>query len=93
MLWVEMPEGTDSVRLFHQAREHGIGIAPGSIFTLGAKYQNCIRLSSAFWDDRSEQGVVAFASRRETAGTRGTPNRTPTTWIPPICRNAGRAGR
>ena len=60
MLWVEMPEGTDSVRLFQKAQEHGIGIAPGSIFTLGEKYQNCIRLSSAFWDDRSDQGVATL---------------------------------
>ena len=57
MLWVEMPEGTDSVRLFHQALEHGIGITPGSIFTLGDKYRNCIRLSSACWDELSERGV------------------------------------
>ena len=57
MLWVEMPEGTDSVRLYQRAFEQGIGIAPGSIFTLGEKYRNCIRLSSAFWDERSERGV------------------------------------
>ena len=57
MLWVEMPEGCDSVRLYQRAFEQGIGIAPGSIFTLGEKYRNCIRLSSAFWDERSERGV------------------------------------
>jgi DNA-binding transcriptional MocR family regulator len=57
MLWVEMPEGIDSVRLFQLALEHDIGITPGSIFSLGDKYRNCIRLSSAFWDERSERGV------------------------------------
>jgi len=60
MLWVEMPEGTDSVRLFHQALEHDIGITPGSIFTLGDKYRNCVRLSSASWDERSERGVATL---------------------------------
>jgi len=60
MLWVEMPEGTDSVTLFHRALEHGIGITPGSIFTLGDKYRNCVRLSSASWDERSEQGVATL---------------------------------
>jgi DNA-binding transcriptional MocR family regulator len=57
MLWVEMPEGADSVRLYHQALQHGIGITPGSIFSLSDKYRNCIRLSSAYWDERSERGV------------------------------------
>jgi DNA-binding transcriptional MocR family regulator len=57
MLWVEMPEGTDSVRLFHLAQEHRIGITPGSIFSLNGKYQNCIRLSAAFWDERFPAGV------------------------------------
>jgi len=57
MLWVEMPEGTDSVRLYHQALQHGIGITPGSIFSLSGKYRNCIRLSAAFWDERLERGV------------------------------------
>jgi len=57
MLWVEMPEGTDSVRMFHRALEQGIGITPGSIFSLSGKYRNCIRLSSALWDERTERGV------------------------------------
>lgn len=57
MLWVEMPEGTDSVVLFHRALDHGIGITPGSIFSLSDKYRNYIRLSSAFWDDRCERGI------------------------------------
>ena len=57
MLWVEMPEGTDSVKMFHQALEHGIGITPGSIFSLSGKYRNCLRLSSALWDERTERGV------------------------------------
>jgi len=57
MLWVEMPPGTDSVGLYHRALEHGISIAPGSIFSLSGKYRNCIRLSSAFWDERAHRGV------------------------------------
>lgn len=57
MLWVEMPEGTDSLKLFQVALEQGIGITPGSIFSLGEKYQNCVRLCSALWDDRIERGV------------------------------------
>jgi DNA-binding transcriptional MocR family regulator len=57
MLWVEMPPGTDSVGLYHRALQHGISIAPGSIFSLSGKYRNCIRLSAAFWDERAHRGV------------------------------------
>ena len=71
VLWVEMPEGTDSVRLYHEALEHGIGIAPGSIFSLSEKYRNCIRLSSAFWDERSERGVETLGRLAGEAGTGG----------------------
>ncbi|BCG46061.1 DNA-binding transcriptional regulator, MocR family / aminotransferase domain [Citrifermentans bremense] len=62
MLWVEMPQGVDSVKLFHRALEHRIGITPGAIFSLSDKYRNYVRLSSAFWDEKSERGV-------ETLGT------------------------
>jgi DNA-binding transcriptional MocR family regulator len=57
MLWVEMPEGTDSVELYQRALEQGIGITPGPIFSLTDKYRNYIRLSSAFWDDKTRHGV------------------------------------
>lgn len=57
ILWVEMPEGIDAITLFHQALERGIGIAPGPLFSLTGKYQNYIRLSAAFWDERIEQGI------------------------------------
>ena len=63
MLWVEMPEGTDSVRLYHGALKHGIGITPGAIFSLSDKYRNCIRLSSAFWDEDSQRGGVETLGR------------------------------
>ena len=57
MLWVEMPEGTDSVKLFNMALDHSISITPGSIFSLSDKYRNFIRLSSSYWDERSQRGV------------------------------------
>ena len=57
MLWIEMSEGTDSVKLFNLARDHSISITPGSIFSLSDKYRNYIRLSSAFWDERAQRGV------------------------------------
>jgi DNA-binding transcriptional MocR family regulator len=45
VLWVELPEGTDSLALFHAALKKGISIAPGCLFTLGAGLDRFIRLN------------------------------------------------
>jgi DNA-binding transcriptional MocR family regulator len=57
ILWVELPEGFDSFRLYEAALQEGICIAPGTIFTLGEKYRNCFRLNAAFWSERTEEAV------------------------------------
>ena len=57
MLWVEMPEYVDSFLLYEQARGHGITIAPGPIFSVREKYRNYVRLSAAFWSNKTEQAV------------------------------------
>jgi DNA-binding transcriptional MocR family regulator len=45
LLWVELPEGHDGLRLFHAAREAGIGIIPGCVFSLGPGLERFIRLN------------------------------------------------
>lgn len=58
VLWVEMPECVDSVKLYEQARECGITFAPGPIFSAQpGKFGNYIRLSAAFWSDKVAKGV------------------------------------
>jgi DNA-binding transcriptional MocR family regulator len=57
ILWVEMPVGTDAIRLYHRALECGIGIVPGPLFSLSHKYSNHIRLSAARWDEQIERGI------------------------------------
>ncbi len=57
ILWVEMPAGTDAIRLYHRALECGISIVPGPLFSLSSKYGNHIRLSAAQWDERIERGI------------------------------------
>jgi DNA-binding transcriptional MocR family regulator len=46
VLWVELPKGADGVALFQAALEHGVGIAPGIIFSARAEYRNFIRMSA-----------------------------------------------
>jgi len=57
VLWVEMPEGVDSMRLYEEARKKGIGIAPGTLFSTAGRYGNCIRLNAAFWSEQVEQAL------------------------------------
>jgi DNA-binding transcriptional MocR family regulator len=58
VLWVEMPEAVDSVRLYEIARERGITFAPGPIFSARPdRYRNFLRLSAAFWSDQVADGI------------------------------------
>jgi len=57
MLWIEMPEKTDSLELFHKAWEQGISIFPGSAFSVTGLYRNCFRLNCGnTWSKRIEEG-------------------------------------
>ncbi len=53
VLWVEMPEGFNSLQFYRQAMEKGISISPGPLFSpSGDSYLNCFRLSTAMpWSE------------------------------------------
>jgi DNA-binding transcriptional MocR family regulator len=57
ILWAEMPEAVDALRLYEEALARGIGIAPGPLFTIGDGFRNCIRLNAAFWSDRTDHAL------------------------------------
>ena len=44
-IWVELPEGTNTLNLYNLAIKHKISIAPGRMFTLQNQFENCIRLN------------------------------------------------
>jgi DNA-binding transcriptional MocR family regulator len=46
VLWVELPGGVDSVELMYRAREAGISIAPGTIFSTQDRFSGHVRLNS-----------------------------------------------
>jgi DNA-binding transcriptional MocR family regulator len=64
-LWVEMPEYVDSLLLYERARQNGITIAPGPIFSVRQKFRNFIRLSAAFWSEKTERAVKTLGSLAE----------------------------
>jgi DNA-binding transcriptional MocR family regulator len=45
ILWLELDKNVDAYQLYQEAIQHKISIAPGSMFTLQERYQNCLRLS------------------------------------------------
>ena len=66
ILWVEMPEEVDAFRLYEEALQKGISIAPGAVFsTTGDKFSNCIRLNAAFWSERIEQALETLGGMAE----------------------------
>ncbi len=48
VLWVEMPDGFDSVRFTVDAVARGISLVPGTLFSPSGGLRNCFRLSCGF---------------------------------------------
>ena len=58
VLWVELPRGVDSVELMYRAREEGISIAPGTIFSTQDRFSGHVRLNSGNpWTGDLARGV------------------------------------
>jgi DNA-binding transcriptional MocR family regulator len=61
VLWVELDERVDSLRLHELALRERVAIAPGPIFSASGKYRNCIRLNCAApWSDRIDAAVATL---------------------------------
>ena len=62
VLWVQMPAGVDSRELHRQAKEEGISVSPGVLFSATGKYENCIRLNAAVrWDAAVDKALLRLA--------------------------------
>jgi DNA-binding transcriptional MocR family regulator len=48
MLWVELPEQFDAMKLHQLARKAGVCFAPGPIFSAQMRYRNCMRLNFGY---------------------------------------------
>jgi len=67
ILWIEMPESVDAVRLFDDAIDAGISIAPGRIFSPCNRYANFVRLSNGHpWNEQIED-AIRWLGREATA--------------------------
>ncbi len=58
MLWLELAGNVDSEKLFDEAIEAGISIAPGLIFAPCRRYENFVRLSFGHpWSEEIEHSI------------------------------------
>ncbi|WP_088344758.1 MULTISPECIES: PLP-dependent aminotransferase family protein [Rhodomicrobium] len=70
VLWLEMPDGFDSRRLFDLAIARGICFAPGDVFSASKSHAHCLRLSCGHpWDARIEDSIHTLGAL--TAGLLG----------------------
>jgi DNA-binding transcriptional MocR family regulator len=58
VLWVQLPEKLDSMRLYQEALKAFIAIAPGYIFSPAHKFDDFIRLNAACWSDKAEVDIA-----------------------------------
>ena len=59
LLWVQLPDGgPDTMRLYQQALDAGINVAPGRIFSNANLYPRCLRLNFSYpWTEKVEEAV------------------------------------
>ncbi len=71
LLWCEFPANVDAVKLFKQAREAGISIAPGPLFSPTGDFRNFIRINCGYpWSASIERavGVLGQLAKRQSGG-------------------------
>ena len=62
LLWVRLPDGVDALALHRRARERGISVSPGPIFSPSGDFRHCLRLSAGhLWSERTEWALDELA--------------------------------
>ncbi|SAL68487.1 GntR family transcriptional regulator [Caballeronia choica] len=58
VLWVELPERVDSMRLYQAALAHGITVGPGMMFSTKNDFRHFIRLNYSYpWTSQTEDAL------------------------------------
>lgn len=68
MMWIELPEHFDSVRLSLELSEAKLQFVIGSLFSASGKYRNCLRLNYGLpYSDKVDQALRKLAKAVECA--------------------------
>jgi len=58
LLWIELPNGIDAMRLWQKAMRENISIAPGLLFSCCEAYDDCIRLNGGLcWNEETRTAL------------------------------------
>ena len=70
VLWVQLPENVDSLKLYELALQSGITLAPGHVFSATYQFSNFIRLNAATFNYSTERAIERLGAMiRELAKT------------------------
>ncbi|MCM2287163.1 MAG: PLP-dependent aminotransferase family protein [Desulfobacula sp.] len=58
LLWVTLPEGIDTLTIYHEALKKNILIAPGCLFSIKQRYANCMRINAGYWNEKIRKAIV-----------------------------------
>jgi DNA-binding transcriptional MocR family regulator len=62
LLWVQLPEGTDTVELQRRALSRGLSVAPGPAFSASGAFGSYLRVNAGYaWSERTEQALDLLA--------------------------------
>lgn len=62
LLWVQLPEGVDTVALQRRALARGLSVAPGPAFSASGGYGNYMRINAGYrWSERTRQALDLLA--------------------------------
>jgi DNA-binding transcriptional MocR family regulator len=74
ILWVEFPKEVDTVRLYHEALEYKVSVAPGILYSSRLRYTNCVSINaSSPWSDRIQAALklLGLLAQSQLAPTNG----------------------
>lgn len=57
-VWVELPKRFNTDILYRKAVQSGILIAPGTLFSINARFNHHLRLSAGTWNERVEKAIA-----------------------------------
>ena len=62
LLWVQLPEGIDTVALQRRAISRGLSVAPGPAFSASGAFGNCLRINAGHpWSARTRDALDLLA--------------------------------
>ncbi|MCG8684768.1 MAG: hypothetical protein MI892_07835, partial [Desulfobacterales bacterium] len=61
VMWIELNKAIDTMKIYQEARLHGISIMPGRICSSTDRYSHCLRLNCGLkWSTELEQGIAVL---------------------------------